>query len=99
MYIQVVVYVQPQHEAATSFNPFDVTKVWPQAACLLIEVGRIVLNRNSKKYFAEIEQLAFAPGRLVSGIEIARNKMLQRRLFSYSDAQRHRIGPNFQQIP
>ncbi|KAF1323229.1 Peroxisomal catalase, partial [Globisporangium splendens] len=99
MYIQVMTYAQAQQEAATSFNPFDVTKVWSQAAYPLIEVGRVVLNRNPKNYFAEIEQLAFAPGRLVPGVEISPDKMLQGRLFSYPDAQRHRIGPNFQQIP
>ncbi|KAI1727234.1 catalase domain-containing protein [Ditylenchus destructor] len=41
------------------FNPFDLTKVWYHKDYPLIPVGRIVLNRNVKNYFAEVEQAAF----------------------------------------
>jgi catalase len=55
-----------------------------------MEVGRMTLNRNPENYFAEVEQLAFAPSHLVPGIEPSPDKMLQGRLFSYSDTHRHR---------
>ncbi|EGZ04760.1 hypothetical protein PHYSODRAFT_342953 [Phytophthora sojae] len=53
----------------------------------------------TKNYFAEVEQLAFSPSHMVPGIEPSPDKMLQGRLFSYPDTQRHRLGPNYQQIP
>ena len=33
------------------------------------------------------------------GIESSPDKMLQGRLFSYSDTHRHRLGTNYHQIP
>ena len=59
----------------------------------------MTLNRNPENYFAEVEQLAFAPSHLVPGIEPSPDKMLQGRLFSYSDTHRHRLGANYQSIP
>jgi len=59
----------------------------------------MVLNRNPENYFAEVEQAAFAPTHLVPGIEASPDKMLQGRLFSYPDTHRHRLGPNYQQLP
>jgi len=89
------------YEEATNcaFNPFDVTKVWPHKDYPLIDVGRMVLDRNPENYFAEVEQLAFAPAHLIPGIEPSPDKMLQGRLFSYADTHRHRLGKNYQQIP
>ena len=81
------------------FNPFDVTKVWPQCDYPLIPVGRLVLNRNPANYFAEVEQIAFAPSHLIPGVEASPDKMLQGRLFSYADTHRHRLGTNYLQIP
>jgi catalase len=81
------------------FNPFDVTKVWSHRSFPLIEVGRMTLQRNPVNYFAEIEQIAFAPAHLVPGIEPSPDKMLQGRLFSYADTHRHRLGVNYQKIP
>lgn len=81
------------------FNPFDLTKVWSHQQFPLIEVGNLVLDRNPENYFAEIEQLAFSPANMVSGIEPSPDRMLQGRLFSYTDTQRHRLGANFCQIP
>lgn len=37
----------------------------------------MVLNRNPKNYFAEIEQSAFNPASMVPGIEPSPDKMLQ----------------------
>lgn len=96
LYVQVMTYDQA---SASSFNPFDLTKVWPHSQYPLMEVGRMVLDRNPANYFAEVEQLAFAPSHLVPGIEPSPDKMLQARLFSYSDTHRHRLGVNYQQIP
>lgn len=81
------------------FDPFDITKVWPHADFSPIEVGRFVLNRNPENYFAEVEQAAFSPGNFVPGIGPSPDKMLQGRLFSYHDTQRHRIGPNYHLLP
>jgi len=81
------------------FDPFDMTKVWPHKDYPLIKFGRFVLNRNPKNYFAEVEQSAFSPANLVPGIEASPDKMLQGRLFSYNDTHRHRLGPNYAQIP
>lgn len=51
------------------YNPFDVTKVWSQKEFPLIPVGRMTLDRNPNNYFAEVEQIAFAPSHLVPGIK------------------------------
>ncbi|KAH8801786.1 peroxisomal catalase [Xylogone sp. PMI_703] len=81
------------------WNIFDVTKVWPHGDVPFREVGKLTLNRNPDNYFAEIEQLAFSPAHLVPGIEATADPMLQARLFSYADSQRHRLGVNYQQLP
>ena len=57
------------------------------------------LNRNPENFFAEVEQAAFSPANIVPGIGFSPDKMLQARLFSYGDAQRYRLGVNFNQIP
>lgn len=80
-------------------NPFDVTKVWSQKTFPLIEVGIVELNRNPDNYFAEVEQVAMAPSNVVPGVGLSPDKMLQGRLFAYADAQRYRIGTNYQQLP
>ncbi|CEM23795.1 unnamed protein product [Vitrella brassicaformis CCMP3155] len=94
------VQVMPQREAATyKWNVFDITKVWPHGDYPLIPVGKLVLNRNPENYFQDTEQSAFSPAHLVPGIEASEDKMLQGRLFSYSDTHRHRLGANYDQIP
>jgi catalase len=81
------------------FDPLDPTKVWSEDDYPLQLVGRMTLNRNPKNFFAEVEQSAFSPSALVPGIEPSEDKLLQGRLFSYPDTQRHRIGPNYLQLP
>ncbi|MGH8881895.1 MAG: catalase, partial [Stackebrandtia sp.] len=81
------------------FNPFDLTKVWPHGDYPLIKVGTLRLNRNPENFFAQIEQAAFEPSALVPGIGISPDKMLLGRMFAYSDTHRHRIGPNYLQLP
>lgn len=80
-------------------HPFDVTKVWPKGDYPLIEVGVLELNRYPDNYFAEVEQAAFSPANIVPGIGFSPDRMLQGRLFSYGDAQRYRLGVNFNHIP
>ncbi len=94
----VQIMTQPQAEGFR-WNPFDLTKVWPQGEFPLIEVGMMTLNRNPENYFAEVEQAAFKPSALVPGIGTSPDKMLQARLMSYADTQLHRLGVNHHQIP
>ncbi|MDC3417109.1 catalase [Aquibacillus salsiterrae] len=96
LYVQIM----PVEDVNTyRFDPFDVTKVWSHKDYPLIEVGRMVLDRNPENYFAEVEQAAFSPGHFVPGIEASPDKMLQGRLFAYSDAHRYRIGANHESLP
>lgn len=91
--------LQPEDLDAYDFDPLDPTKVWPEDIIPLHKVGTMTLNRNPQNFFAEVEQAAFAPSVLVAGIEPSEDKLLQGRLFSYPDTQRHRLGPNYLQIP
>ncbi len=94
------VQIMPEADAdKTPYNPFDLTKVWPHADYPLIEVGTLELNRNPENYFAEVEQAAFTPANVVPGIGHSPDKMLQMRILSYGDAQRYRIGANYQALP
>ena len=94
------VQVMPYEEAKTyRYNPFDLTKVWPHADYPLVKVGRLTLNRNPQNWFAQIEQVAFSPSNQVPGTGVSPDKMLLARVFSYPDAQRHRIGTNFAHLP
>ena len=94
------IQVMPEAESKTyHINPFDLTKVWPHGDYPLIDVGQIELNRNPYNYFQDVEQAAFSPSRIVNGIGFSPDKMLQGRLLSYPDAQRYRLGANFEQIP
>uniref|UniRef100_A0A8C9EI36 Catalase n=1 Tax=Pavo cristatus TaxID=9049 RepID=A0A8C9EI36_PAVCR len=95
-YIQVMTFEEAER---FPFNPFDLTKVWPHGDYPLIPVGKIVLNRNPVNYFTEVEQMAYDPSNMPPGIEPSPDKMLQGRLFAYPDTHRHRLGPNYLQIP
>src|SRR5208283_5250140 len=54
------VQLMPAAEAAGyRINPFDLTKVWPYGDYPLIEVGKLVLDKNPDNYFADVEQSAF----------------------------------------
>ncbi len=81
------------------WNPFDITKVWSHRDFPLIDVGVLELNQVPANYFAEVEQAAFAPAHIVGGVGFSPDKMLQSRLLSYPDAQRYRLGANYEQIP
>jgi len=94
------IQVMPELEAEKyHINPFDLTKVWPHKDYPLIDVGVLELNRNPENYFAEVEQAAFSPSNVPPGIGFSPDKMLQGRLFVYPDAQRYRLGGNYQMLP
>ncbi|WP_243369450.1 catalase [Microvirga solisilvae] len=94
------VQIMPETDAdKTSYNPFDVTKVWPHADYPLIEVGVLELNRNAAHYFAEVEQSSFSPSNIVPGIGFSPDKMLQGRIFAYADAHRYRVGTHYEALP
>ena len=86
-------------ELKQGFDPLDATKTWPENKFPLMSVGKMVLNRNPENYFAEVEQAAFCPASIIPGIEFSADKLLQGRIFSYADTQRHRLGPNYLQLP
>ena len=92
--------IMPFEDAKTyRLNPFDLTKVWRHSDYPLMEVGKLTLNRNPTDFHTEVEQAAFEPNNLVSGIGLSPDKMLLARGFSYADAHRHRLGVNYKQIP
>ncbi len=96
----VQVQIMPAAEAAGyRFNPFDLTKVWPNEDYPRITIGKLELNRNPRNIFAEVEQSVFSPHHLVPGIGPSPDKMLQGRLFAYGDAHRYRVGINADQLP
>ncbi|MDV2438220.1 catalase [Acinetobacter gerneri] len=96
LYIQVL---DPKDLDRFDFNPLDATKIWPTHLIPETKVGTLTLNRMPKNFFNETEQAAFAPGNLVPGIEPSEDRLLQGRIFSYSDTQMYRLGANHQQIP
>lgn len=96
LHIQIMTLEQAEK---SKFNPFDLTKIWPQGQYPLIPVGKMVLDRNPKNYFTDVEQIAMSPSNFIPGIEASPDKMLQGRLFAYNDTHRHRIGANYLQLP
>jgi len=86
-------------ELKQDFDPLDATKTWPEDKFPLMPVGKMVLNRNPENFFAETEQAAFCPASVVPGIDFSADRLLQGRIFSYADTQRHRLGANYLQLP
>ncbi|PUU79166.1 catalase [Tuber borchii] len=82
--------------AKLGFDPFDVTKIWPRTKFPMQSFGRLVLEENANDN--HVEQAAFSPGSMVSGIEESTDMLLQARMFLYRDAQYHRLGVDFHQI-
>ncbi|WP_104182265.1 catalase [Arthrobacter sp. B0490] len=81
------------------FDPLDDTKTWPEQDFEPKLVGTMTLNRNVSDHHNENEQISFGTGVLVDGLDFSDDKMLVGRTFSYSDAQRYRVGPNYLQLP
>ncbi len=85
---------------AFGFDPLDATKLIPEEQVPLQVIGHMVLDRNPDNFFAETEQVAFCPSRIVPGMDFSDDPLLHGRLFSYRDTQTHRLGSvNFQQLP
>lgn len=80
-----------------SYNPFDDTKEW--LGVPFRKIGEMTLNKVPENFFRWTEQSAFAPANMVPGIEASPDRMLQGRLFSYSDTQRYRVGANVMDLP
>ncbi|MEB0075968.1 catalase [Pseudomonas sp. CCI3.2] len=94
LYVQVLT---PGELGKFNYDALDDTKVWtgvPEK-----KVGTMTLNRMPDNYFESVEESAFAPSRLVPGIEASEDRMLQGRLFAYADTQMYRLGANYQQLP
>jgi len=95
LYVQMIA---PEDLHSFDFWPLDATKDWPADKIEKIKIGTMTLNQNPVNYFEQVESIAFSPGALIPGVEPSEDKLLQGRLFSYFDTQRHRLGPNFQQL-
>ena len=93
--------LSPEEDADKfDFDILDATKLIPEALVPVEIVGKMVLDRNPDNFFAETEQVAFCPANIVPGIDFSDDPLLQGRIFSYSDTQRHRLGgANFTEIP
>lgn len=96
LYVQVL---DPKDLDSFDFNPLDATKDWFEDVFPYEHVGTMTLDRNPDNIFAETESVGFNPGVLVRGMLPSEDRLLQGRLFSYSDTQRHRVGPNYLQLP
>jgi catalase len=97
---ELAVQIMDDHDhPELDWDPLDDTKVWPENDFPVRTIGRMVLNRAPENFFAESEQIAFGTGVLVDGLDFSDDKMLVGRTFSYSDTQRHRVGPNYLQLP
>ena len=89
----------PEALLKADFDPLDATKDWPESLAEFRTIGKMTLNRVPDNFFEMTEQVAFNTGAYVPGIEPSEDRLLQGRNFSYSDTQRHRLGPNYQQLP
>lgn len=92
--------IPEEDEMKYSFDILDPTKIIPEELVPVQIIGTMTLNRNPENFFAETEQVAFDPGRLVPGIDVSDDPLLQGRVFSYMDTQNYRLGgPNFHELP
>lgn len=90
----------PKEAEEFRYSINDLTKIWPHSQFPLRKFGEITLTENVVNFFEEIEQIAFSPtNTCIPGIEPTNDPVLQARLFSYSDTQRHRLGTNYAQLP
>ncbi|TQB72191.1 hypothetical protein MPDQ_006989 [Monascus purpureus] len=64
VYVQVM---DPKDAETYKWNIFDMTKVWPHQDYPLRQIGKLILNRNPRNYFTDIEQAAFSPSTMVPG--------------------------------
>jgi catalase len=91
--------MKPEDVKSSPVDIFDDTYTWPHEKYPLRRVGRFTLNKNPDNYFQDIEQACFSPSNMVPGIGPSADPVLQARIFSYPDAHRYRVGPNYFQLP
>lgn len=92
--------IPEEDEFKYSFDLLDPTKIVPEELVPVKIIGTMTLNRNPENFFAETEQAAFDPGRVVPGIDFTNDPLLQGRVFSYMDTQNYRLGGgNFHELP
>lgn len=91
-------FIPVERVNAFSFNPLDATKRWPLDEVPPVVLGTFTLNKVPDNFFATSEQAAFSPGVMVPGVSPSEDRLLQGRLFSYADTQRHRLGAAYQQL-
>ncbi|KAI1848199.1 hypothetical protein JX266_005912 [Neoarthrinium moseri] len=96
VYVQVMT---PDQAKSAPIDIFDDTFTWPHEQYPLRLVGRMTLTKNPDNYFQDIEQACFSPSNMVPGIGPSGDPVLQARMFSYPDAHRYRVGPNYFQLP
>ncbi|GLB46134.1 catalase [Philodulcilactobacillus myokoensis] len=94
--VQIIPYEEGLHYKR---DIFDVTKVVSKKDYPLHQIGEFVLNENPENYFDDVEEAAFSPANMVPGIEPSPDKLLQGRLFAYKDAERYRLGANYESLP
>jgi len=95
------IILEPEDIDQLDFDPFDATKDWAEEGSVFktITIGTMTLNKVPDNFFSSTEQVAFSPGVMAPGIEASPDRLLQGRLFSYSDTQRYRVGTNYQALP
>ncbi len=49
--------------------------------------------------YAQLTSRCAVPPAPAAGVSYSDDKLLQTRIFSYADTQRHRLGPNYLQLP
>lgn len=91
--------MNPEDAKKLPFDPLDDTKLWDEALFPSLPVGRMILDKNPDNYADQVDKLAFNPANMLPGLEFSDDKILQGRTFIYSDAQRHRLGPDYRNIP
>lgn len=94
LYVQLLTFDEVKK---LPYNGFDDTKVWTGVP--EVKIGTMTLNKVPDNWFIYTESSAFAPSHMVPGIEPSPDRMLQGRLFAYADAQRYRLGTNYQELP
>lgn len=92
--------IPEKDEMKYSFDLLDPTKLIPEELVPVKIIGTMTLYKNPDNFFAETEQVAFDPGRIIPGIDLSDDPLLQGRVFSYMDTQNYRLGgANFHEIP
>lgn len=94
--VQMIPY---ENKNKYDFDPLDSTKLWPEKKVPYIKVGKLTLDKSTDNYFQEVEKVAFSSANIVPGIEFSHDRLLQGSIFASLDAQRHRLGTDFDQIP